>query len=216
MFRKIALVFFILLGSVSLSADNLNKLSSQAAFKALMEGNKRFISEKSLHPDRLKERREETAEKQEPFAIIVGCSDSRVAPEILFDQGIGDLFIVRVAGNVVGPLEQDSIDYSALYLHSSLIMVLGHENCGAVKAVLEGTTQDIEAVAKLIEPAVKKIDGRPGDKLEPVVKANVQAVVEQLKKNRVLSKLIEKKSIAVVGGYYNFHTGKVEIVSPLD
>ena len=93
--------------------------------------------------------------EQKPFAIILGCSDSRVSPEILFDQGIGDLFIVRVAGNVAGPVELDSIEYAALYLKSSLVLVLGHENCGAITAVLDGQTKEIEHVADLIAPAIQ-------------------------------------------------------------
>jgi carbonic anhydrase len=177
----------------------------------LIEGNKRFVENKSLHPNRTLERREETAKKQEPFAVIVGCSDSRVAPEILFDQGIGDLFIVRVAGNVAGPLEIASIEYSALYLHSRLILVLGHENCGAVSAIVEGTTKNIEPIASLIEPAVKTTAKMPGNRLENAIKKNVALVVEQLQNNPYLKELIEKEHLLIKGGYYNFHTGKVEI-----
>lgn len=186
--------------------------SPQKALEMLMEGNQRFSSDRSLHPDRIRERRLETAVKQEPFAIILGCSDSRVAPEIIFDQGIGDLFIVRVAGNVVGPIEQDSIEYSVIYLHSSLILVLGHENCGAVSAVLAGNTKDIEAVAERIQPAVKKTEKQKGDKVENTIKANVQMVVDQLNASPVLRRLIDKKQLLVQGGYYNFHTGQVELI----
>jgi carbonic anhydrase len=186
------------------------EMRCEEARQKLIEGNQRFVNDSSVHPDRVSERRLETAGKQEPFAVILGCSDSRVAPEIIFDQGIGDLFIVRVAGNVVGPVELDSIEYSAIYLHSCLIVVLGHENCGAVDNVLKGNTKDIEAVATLIEPAVKKTKGQGKDRLENTIKANVQMVVEQLKQSKALSQLIEKKKIDIVGGYYNFHTGQVE------
>jgi len=188
----------------------LLQLPSEKALENLIEGNKRFSTDQSVHPDRTTERRQETAALQEPFAVIVGCSDSRVAPEIIFDQGIGDLFIVRVAGNVVGPVELDSIEYSVLYLHSTLVVVLGHENCGAVKAVKAGQTKDIEAVAKLVEPAVKKTKD---ESLEASIKMNVQMVVEQLKKSPVLAELIKQKKLGVVGGYYNFQDGKVTISS---
>ncbi|HUD00945.1 MAG TPA: carbonic anhydrase, partial [Rhabdochlamydiaceae bacterium] len=135
--KKIALLFLALIQM------SVYGLTPDKALETLMDGNQRFSQDKSLHSDRNSERRQELVSKQTPYAIILGCSDSRVAPEIVFDQGIGDLFIVRVAGNVVGPLELDSIEYSALYLHSSLVMVLGHESCGAIKAVLAGTTKDI-------------------------------------------------------------------------
>lgn len=182
------------------------------ALKNLVEGNQRFYQDKSLHPDRTGERRLELTAHQAPFATIVGCSDSRVAPEILFDQGIGDLFIVRVAGNVVGPIELDSIEYSVIYLHSSLIMVLGHENCGAVKAVVDGTTKDIEAVAELIQPAAQATQKEKKDRLEKTIKLNAKMVADQLQKSPVLSKMIAEKKLSVVGGYYDFHTGKVELL----
>jgi carbonic anhydrase len=185
---------------------------SQKSLETLMEGNVRFRTDRSLHPNRTAERRQETAQVQEPFAIIVGCSDSRVAPEIIFDQGVGDLFIVRVAGNVVGPVELDSIEYSALYLHSSLILVLGHENCGAVKAVLDGTTKDIEAVATLIEPAIKKSQQQTGNPLENAIKTNVLMVVHQLKNSPKLKELIDQKKLLVRGGYYHFKEGRVELL----
>ena len=192
------------------SAKSLPEIS----LERLIQGNQRFMTDTSTHPDRTAERREELTAKQEPFAAILGCSDSRVSPEILFDQGIGDLFIVRVAGNVVGPIELDSIEYSAIYLHSSLIVVLGHEDCGAVKAVMAGQTKDIEAVASLIEPAVKKAEKQPGNRLENTIKSNVDSVVEQLKKSPALQQLIKEKKLLVVGGYYNFHSGKVEFFQP--
>lgn len=211
--KSIAVAAFILIASWNLGySEEAKKMLPQAAVQALVEGNKRFISNQSLHPDRTSERRLETAEKQEPFATILGCSDSRVAPEIIFDQGIGDLFIVRVAGNVVGPVELDSIEFSALYLHSSAILVLGHENCGAVKAVLEGATKDIEAVASLIEPAIRQSKKESGNQLENAIKDNVKMIVNQLKKSPVLHDLIEKKKLEIIGGYYHFQTGQVEFL----
>lgn len=176
-----------------------------------MEGNARFVKGESLHPDRSTERREETREKQEPFAIILGCSDSRVSPEIIFDQGIGDLFIVRVAGNVVSAVELDSIEFSALYLHSSLVLVLGHENCGAVNAVLEGQTEKIETVASLIQKAIDEAKlNKKENVLESAIIANVHHVVDQLKNNQNLKALIDRGLLNVVGGYYHFRTGEVD------
>ena len=182
----------------------------ESAFRSLLDGNERFANGNLLHPNRSKEARTETTTGQKPFAIILGCSDSRVSPEILFDQGIGDLFIVRVAGNVIGPLEQDSIDYGSLVLGASVIMVLGHQNCGAVDAVLHHNTQDIQAIAALIEPAIS--DEGKELTLEKAIKANIRNVTEQLKKNPLIQKLIQDNRITVMGGYYNLDSGKVEVL----
>ncbi|HEY2810434.1 MAG TPA: carbonic anhydrase [Rhabdochlamydiaceae bacterium] len=184
----------------------------EKSLQRLVEGNQRYISDKSEHPNRTTERRQETAKMQEPFAVILGCSDSRVAPEILFDQGIGDLFIIRVAGNVAGDIELGSAEYATVHLHAPLVVVLGHENCGAVKAVLDDQIEGIEAIASLIEPAVDKAEKMSGDTLENAVKQNVLSVVKQLQAYPPLKKLIDKKALLIKGGYYNFHTATVTIL----
>jgi len=203
------LLFSFILGLSSLIAE---QTAPEKALKTLIDGNKRYIENKSTHPNRAAERRLETAKLQEPFAVILGCADSRVSPEILFDQGIGDLFVVRVAGNVVSPVILESIEFSALYLHSSIILVLGHENCGAVNAVLKGTTKDIETIAGLIGPAIEESKNQKGDRLENAIKDNVNNVVKQLRANPALAKLLDEKKLGVIGGYYNFHSGEVEII----
>jgi len=179
------------------------------AFQRLMEGNRRYVKGDLLHPNRDEERRMQTAQAQKPFAVVLGCSDSRAPLEILFDQGIGDLFVVRVAGNVVGPIELASIEFSALYLGSSVLLVLGHQNCGAVQAVLEGKTKDIEPVASLIAPAISKEKAS----LKEAVEANVRYGVRHVKDVPLIADLIKKKKFAVVGGYYDFTSGKVEILT---
>jgi carbonic anhydrase len=213
---RIAKNGFLILAAILLQgqmqAAQTNSMTPEKALDELIKGNQRFMTDAILHPDSSKERRKETAVMQTPFATILGCSDSRVAPEIIFDQGIGDLFIVRVAGNVVGPVELDSIEYSALYLHSSILLVLGHQNCGAVDAVMNGKKKDIEAVADLIQPAVDKAKGEPGNPLENAIKTNVRMIVEQVRKSEVLKKLTAEKKFTVVGGYYNFQNGKVELL----
>lgn len=187
-------------------------LFAESPLDRLMEGNLRYVEGRLEHPNRSEESRKAVAISQAPFAAIMGCSDSRVAPEILFDQGIGDVFVIRVAGNVVGPLEIDSAEYAAANLGASLIMVLGHEGCGAVKAVLEGQASGIESVAELIEPAVAATRGMKGDPLENAVKKNVEDMVEILKATPVLSNLISEKKLVIVGGYYSLVSGKVNIV----
>jgi carbonic anhydrase len=179
----------------------------------LMKGNHRYVNDALEHPNRAPERREALVSKQEPFAIILGCADSRVSPEIIFDQGVGDLFVVRVAGNVIGPLELDSIDYSALYLHSSIILVLGHENCGAVNAVIQGTTKNIESVAKLIQPSVEKERQKKASPLlERSIKANALNMRNYLLQTPAIKSLVEAKKIEVHAGYYHLQTGIVEIL----
>lgn len=193
--------------SMNLLADD-----PAAALKRLMEGNNRYVHDKLLHPDRTYERRQELKSSQNPFAVVVGCSDSRVSPEIVFDQGIGDLFVVRLAGNVVGPLSQESVHFAA-NLGASVVLVLGHENCGAVNAVLLHKAQDFPHIAEHIEPAVaasKSIRG--GSPLENAIKANVRMVVEDLKKSPPLVKFIADKKIEIVGGYYHLGSGEVELL----
>jgi len=185
----------------------------EADLQRLMEGNQRFVQEKLKHPGRTPETRKATTSGQEPFAIIMGCSDSRVPPEVIFDQGIGDLFVVRVAGNVIGPLELDSINYSALHLGSSVIVVLGHQGCGAVNAVVEGESQDIKAVAALIEPAVKEArKGQPPNLLETAIKDNAIRMKDYLLKTPEIRKLVDAGKIEVYAGYYKSKTGAVEIL----
>lgn len=187
-------------------------LTPEEGLKRLMEGNSRYVHDKLEHPDRSKDRREALISKQRPFAVILGCADSRVSPEIIFDQGIGDLFVVRVAGNVLDPVVLDSLEFASLYLGSSTLLVLGHENCGAVNAVLENQTKDIESVADLIRPAVVKIDRKAPQALEEAVKANVKSVVQQLKETPVLKRLVEEKKLTIIGGYYKLGTGEVELI----
>jgi carbonic anhydrase len=212
--QKILILYcFVGLFQASLGAqNNVIPPNPKVALDWLTLGNQRYVHEKLLHPNRSLESRRAVALSQNPFAVIVGCSDSRVSPEILFDQGIGDLFVVRVAGNVVGPLELDSIEFSALYLKSSIILVLGHENCGAIKAVVERNTKDIESVAALIEPAVKLAAPMPGNVIENTAKTNVRLMVNYLKSSPVLSRLIKDGKIDVVGGYYHLATGQVELL----
>lgn len=165
----------------------------------LIEGNRRFASNASTHPNRCNESRQKVIKEQNPFAVIVSCSDSRVPAEILFDCGVGDLFIVRVAGNVVGPLENASISLAVNQLGVSLIFVLGHENCEAVDAVLSGKGDLIKPIASHIQPAVEGVSD-----LKTAVCSNVLHVCGQLKKEYPPPKVL------VQGGYYSLQTGQVE------
>lgn len=177
------------------------------ALEKLLEGNQRYAADRMLNPNRSVFRRQETLQEQNPFAVVVGCSDSRVAPEIIFDRGLGDLFIIRIAGNVIGPIEKDSIDFSVRTLGAKLVLILGHESCGAVSAVYENNTEDIEEIAFLIKPSLKNASS-----LEEAIKANVIRMVGFVKKSPVLKPLLERGDIAVRGAYYHLGSGLVEIL----
>src|SRR5438105_8805589 len=133
------LLFFALLAMLPVFGQ-----TNSDALQRLVDGNKRYAQDELLHADHSADRRNSLVQGQNPFATIVGCSDSRVPPEAIFDQGVGDLFVVRIAGNVAGPIELDSIDYSIKVLGASVILVLGHEACGAVNAVIENNAGDIK------------------------------------------------------------------------
>jgi carbonic anhydrase len=157
------------------------------------------------------------------MAVIVGCADSRVSPEILFDQGVGDLFVVRVAGNVIrgaGAAIKGSIEYAVAELGVSLVMVLGHTQCGAVKAALKHIdARDtlpgaIQGLVNAIKPAVAKTKGQPGDALENAIKANVRIGVGRLKSlEPILAGPVKRGTVKVVGGVYNLRTGGVTVIA---
>lgn len=205
------LVFF--LWSVLSAAEPGARLTPSEALNKLIAGNIRAMEEKVEHPNYFQESKMQAlAEKQEPFAVIVACSDSRVSPEILFDQGIGDLFVVRVAGNVVGDIELESIHYAVTQLKTSIILVMGHENCGAVSAVLNKTDQTIPEIAALIRPAIEISKKEQGNPLQNAVEANVKLVVGQLKAKDFIKELVEKKELDVVGSYYYLQNGSVRLL----
>lgn len=205
------LAVFCSFSAAFLSAD-VNHASPEVSLQRLVVGNLRYSQDKSTCPDRNLERRMALSSKQEPFAVIVGCSDSRVSPEIVFDQGVGDLFIVRTAGNLIGPLELESIKYSVVHLHSSVIVVLGHEGCGAVAAVLEGKAKNFPGIFDLIDPVVATSKGQPGNRLDNAIKDNVRNMIVQLKKAKWIQEFLENKKVIIVGAYYNLHSGLVEIL----
>jgi len=181
------------------------------AISKLKEGNGRYTSGSLQHPGQTTERRTELAKTQHPFATIISCSDSRVPPEIVFDQGLGDLFIVRVAGNVINDEGLGSIEYSVDHLGTRLILVLGHQSCGAVQAAKETIAAKapghIESLVTAIKPAV---EATAKDDLETTVKANVKNVVKALRSSTpILKAKVDSAEIQVIGGYYSLDTGAV-------
>lgn len=197
------------------------------SLRRLLEGNRRYVENRRLDGQgrRGERRRDEVAESQEPFALIFTCADSRVIPEVIFNKGIGDLFVVRVAGNFVtercfGVL--GSIEYAVQFLHCPLVMVLGHERCGAVKAALnlikknERPPGNIGIIADEIKPALAEIEKRPGDLLHNAVLANVALNEQRLVEySTVVREHVESGRTQVVGADYDLDTGLVGLVESL-
>jgi len=186
------------------------------AVSKLKEGNGRYTSGNLQHPGQTTERRAELAKDQHPFAVILSCSDSRVPPEIVFDQGLGDLFVVRVAGNVMDDHGLGSIEYAVDHLGARLIVVLGHQSCGAVKAAKETIAAKgkapghIQSLVTAIKPVV---EATAKDDLDTTVKANVKHVVQALRSSTpILKAKVDSGEVQVIGGYYSLDTGAVSLL----
>ncbi|MEP0885470.1 carbonic anhydrase [Trichocoleus sp. ST-U3] len=191
-------------------------ISPDEAMKRLMDGNKRFVDGKRENPNQSRLRLQETAVAQYPFASILGCADSRVPAEIVFDQGLGDLFVVRVAGNVASQTAIGSLEFSTAVLGSQLIIVLGHRRCGAVSAAIAGDPLPgrIGVFVEEIKPAVESVRFKTGDIEENSVTANVQYQAAQLaESSTILASLIRESKLKIVGGRYDLATGQVTIVT---
>ncbi len=197
-------------------AKTVSAIDPDKALQQLVEGNQRHVVHKMVHPDQTEQRLKEVAKGQHPFAIILGCADSRVPPEIVFDQGLGDLFVIRVAGNILDDAITGSIEFAAANLGAPLVMVLGHEKCGAVTAALksEAVPGHISSLVEAIKPAVEQVKGQPGDFLDNAVRANVRMVVEKLRTSRpILADLFTQNKLKIVGGRYDLESGKVDIIA---
>jgi len=197
-------------------------ISAKEAIDRLKEGNKRFVSGSQLMESLTNpERRVELASGQEPFAIILGCSDSRVPAEIVFDFSLGHLFVIRVAGNIVAPSQVGSIEFAAEQFGTRLVVVLGHKNCGAVAATLEelkhpteNRSPNLGAIVDRIRPAVEPLISASIDEVEllrQAVRANVRASVSQLKRgSEILETLVSDDGLHIVGAEYSLKTGVVD------
>jgi len=183
-------------------------VSPEQLLGRLMAGNRRFLDNDFPSLSKVAEKREVLREGQAPYAAIVSCSDSRVVPNFVFVQGMGELFVVRVAGNFPDDLVIASLEYSIAHLGSRLVMVLGHENCGAIKSVYSA----IESNARLIAPGIKSVVRARGS-ADDAVEANVRAAVEKLKSTPpVISKEVAAKRVLVVGGLYHLGSGQVTLI----
>lgn len=189
------------------------------ALAELLDGNRRFVTAKRTYPDQSIQVRRELSTAQKPFAVVLSCSDSRVPPEEIFDQGLGDLFVVRLAGNIVDQAVRGSIAYAVEEFGTTLIMVLGHQNCGAVAATLKTLQPPFitpaGAVGELvtaIAPAVEAAKGRPGDLLDNAVRANAIQSADQIRTTSELTASLDSGAVKLVVGYYSLQDGTVSII----
>ena len=199
-------------------------ISTEEALNLLRKGNERFVSDSSIFNNALshKSRRHSLAEDQDPFAIILGCSDSRVSSEIIFDQGLGDLFVVRVAGNIVAPSQIGSIEFAVERFGARLVVVMGHSRCGAIQATLDSLrdpsknqSKNLRSIVDRIRPSLEllDIDQDPEITLQQAVRANIHSSVSQLQhESRILEQLIKKGDLLILGAEYSLDTGIVNFL----
>lgn len=201
--------------SINLLAQHETSTGTNNQLQRLIDGNKRFAESKAEHINQSAERRTELAKGQKPFAVVVTCSDSRVPPEIIFDQGLGDLFVIRTAGNIVDDIGLGSIEYAVEHLGVQLIVVLGHEKCGVVDAAVKGGHAEghIQNLIEAIRPVVEKEKKNKGDLLDNSVKANALRVVRQLNSSKpILKEFVHEKKLTIVGARYDLDDGVVTIL----
>jgi len=185
------------------------------ALTALREGNERFASAHPAHPRSDAARRAEVRSGQHPFAAVISCSDSRVPPEIVFDQGIGDLFVVRTAGNVLDDVGLASIEYAVEHLGVALVVVLGHGGCGAVRSAAAGgeAPGHLGRIVEALAPSLAHARRAGGDIVEAAVRENVRSTVSDLRGSEpILRPLVEEGRVSVVGACYSMEHGTVELI----
>jgi carbonic anhydrase len=209
--------------SMAQAGEPATGADAKDALDRLLDGNRRWVNGQSARVGRTPQDFASDADGQAPFAAIVACADSRVAPELIFDQGVGDLFVVRVAGNIVsgaGAAIKGSLEFAVAELGVKLIMVLGHSQCGAVKAAIAHVEESdappgaIGELVGLIQPAVAGAQGQPGDMLDNVIQANVERCVGRLKGlEPILSEFVKRGELRVIGGVYELATGVVNVIA---
>ncbi|OOY96999.1 carbonic anhydrase [Solemya velum gill symbiont] len=199
-------------------------ISAQQALQRLQEGNRRFVS-RTGHGEELFDtnRRDQLVSGQEPFAIILGCSDSRVPAEIVFDQGLGDLFVIRVAGNIVAPSQVGSVEFAAEQFKTPLVVVMGHTHCGAIRATIDELhrpvgerSKNIQAIVDRIRPSIESLVSTPlwedqEEFVKHATRANVRASVNQLRHgSALLEKLTEEQGLVITGAEYDIQSGEID------
>jgi len=193
-------------------------MTADEALARLIEGNWRFAANRAIHPNTGENRRLEVRDLQRPFAIILGCADSRVPPEIVFDCGLGDLFVVRTAGHAVDKIVLASLQFGVVGIGVPLLVVLGHTRCGAVKTALNAVCGEVriepamQSLVEKVRPAVEKSQGQADDWLDSAVRMNVELTVRRLQRAKLLSQAIKQSGLRIVGAYYDLDTGVAEVI----
>jgi carbonic anhydrase len=194
-----------------------DKVSPDQALTQLLRGNERFVAGWPDHPNQSARRRHEVSDTgQQPYAIILSCADSRVPPEIVFDQGLGDVFVIRVAGNVLDDVILGTIEYAVEHMHTPLVMVLGHDKCGAITAAVEHVTtrSHVQAVLEALQPALLLAEAQAGDRISTAIEANVRYAVKTLQASEpVLLGACAAGQLRIVGARYNLDTGEVKVIA---
>lgn len=216
--RKIflTLLAIVTLSQASIASNHNDNLSAEQAIEKLKQGNKRFVELKLKHPDSDKKRRKEMQKGQHPFVVILSCSDSRVPPELIFDQGLGDIFEIRNAGNVLDDHVIGSIEYAVMHCGVKLIVIMGHQDCGAIAATLSGVseTKYIKSLEDSIQPAIEDCKEQGLEiNSDNVVKAHImQDINELISQDTELVKYMKEHEVKIVPAYYHLDSGKVDFL----
>ena len=208
-------ILVIALGVISMAGDSAKSVSPDAALARLREGNQRFVAGALSERSSPNEHRAELAKGQHPFAIVVACADSPLSPEIIFDQGLGDLFVIRNAGNLLDDHVIGSIEYAVEHLHAELVVVLGHSKCGAVTAAVAGgeAPGHLKSIMASLESSVAMAKKKPGDTVENAVRINAKLSAVALAQTApILAEAAKAGSIKIVAARYDLATGQVEFL----
>ena len=214
--KKIILTLVFMLFATRVYAGEINFLSAEDSFLKLKQGNEHFVQMHLKHPHTTKQRRTELTKAQHPFAVILTCSDSRVPAELIFDQGLGDIFVIKNAGNVLDEHVVGSIEYAVEHLGVKLIVIMGHESCGAVGATIQDTkgSQYIESIKKSICPALIEAKKENNASAENVSKINAKLGVENvLKLSQEMQEATCKNCVKIIPAYYHLDSGRVEFLN---
>lgn len=214
--KKLFLTLMIMLLGTSAFAFDVINVPVDIALQRLKNGNARFVDGAMKHPDISKSHRIKLLNGQHPFAVVVTCSDSRVVPEFIFDQGLGDIFVIRNAGNVIDEHVLGSIEYAVHHLGVNLVVVLGHESCGAVGAAMkeDKETPNIESIKESILPAVEKCKADKSYAYENVIKTNAKLSADEILQSEDIKKYYKTHDLKVIPAYYHLGTGEVDFLEP--
>jgi len=213
--RIFTLAISIAISVTCVYANSVENISADEALQKLKDGNKHFVTMHMKHPDTNKKRRAEMLKGQHPFVVILSCSDSRVPPELIFDQGLGDIFEIRNAGNVLDEHVIGSIEYAVMHLGVKLVVIMGHQDCGAIAATLSGNTESeyIESLKNSIKPAIKMCKKKGKFTPDDVSKAHViQDIEELLEQDSALNEYMQKHGVKIIPAFYHMNTGEVEFL----